>query len=214
MAEGTSIRSVRDDRDLAALLDIYRRAIPRSERRSDEAIAALLDSPAHRLAVADRGGEVVGFYVLFVGGAVAMLEYLAIRETARGGGLGSALYRHARSAAGALPLLVEVESDRAEGPERSLRSRRKAFYRRLGCRELAGLRYRLPLGDDPPAIDLLVDSPSSGVKKDELETWLREIYTRVYGCAADDPRLAAMLAPLPEMLELAEVRLRDSSCRT
>ena len=35
------------------------------------------------------------------------------------------------------------------------------------------------------------------VSKDQVVDWLREIYTRVYGCAATDSRLSHMTSSLP-----------------
>jgi hypothetical protein len=104
-------------------------------------------------------------------------------------------------------LLLEVDSDREPAADRELRTRRKAFYRRLGCKVLEGLEYVLPLPGQGrvPAMDLLVDSggePIDSVPKPLVTTWLREIYTQVYSCPVDDPRLLGMIASLPQNTRL------------
>ena len=126
----------------------------------------------------------------------------------RGSGLGARLYVTARDAAEARerPLLIEVDSEREACPDRDVRLRRKQFYRRLGARQVQGLAYDLPLetGHVPPALDVLIDRWSDGsVSKSALSDWLSEIYAGVYGQAADDPRIAAMLRPLPEEITIA-----------
>lgn len=205
MAEGLAFERLHDATSpaFAALLALYHAAIPAEERKPDARIAAMAGDPNQHLLVARAGRRVLGFAILYAGETLALLEYLAVDAAERGRGTGAAIYRHCRAALPPLPLLVEVESDAKAGEGNALRTRRKAFYRRLGCRELKGLAYILPLGADPPAIDLLVDNPADFVPRDTAAAWLTELYTRVYGCNRDDPRLARMIAALPERLELA-----------
>lgn len=180
--------------EMDALLSLYERAIPSSERRSGQAVRELTGSAAHRLSVLKQGQDVLGFSILFIGARVGLLEYLAVDERCRGLGFGTMLYRDARLRLGGRPLLVEVESDGAdEGESR----RRMTFYRRLGCRRLEGLGYILPLITDapPPPLDLLVDGHGAAtIDAAELREWLEHIYVGAYGCKPDDPRLDSMLA--------------------
>ena len=106
-----------------------------------------------------------------------------------------------------LPVLLEVDSDREDSSDRALRTRRERFYRRLGCLRLAGLRYLMPLAGEgaPPEMDLLVypaeplGRPArSEVPRSEVKRWLETIYRDVYHCPPDDPRLAQMVAGLPD----------------
>lgn len=189
--------------DFDALLAIYAEALPLRERKTSRALRAMCDADDYRVVVAKAGGAIVGFFVLFVGRDMALLEYMAVAKAKRGRGYGASLYRHARREAGSsVPLLLEVDSDREAAADRELRTRRKSFYRRLGCKVIEGLEYVLPLPGEgkAPAMDLLVDNgaePTESVAKPLVAQWLREIYTRVYSCTADDPRLLKMLASLP-----------------
>ena len=79
-----------------------------------------------------------------------LLEYLAVAANAQGGGTGSALFTASLAASGMDPgtlLLIEVDSeaDTVDAGERAVRLKRKQFYRRLGCLEVAGFDYILPL---------------------------------------------------------------------
>lgn len=208
--------SVTADLDLVRLIDpadprfdgllrLYAAAIPERERKSAAAVRAMAVSPVHRVALAELDGEVAGFFLLYAGERLALLEYLATEERRRGRGLGARLVRAARAAAGERPFLVEVESDREAAPDRELRARRIAFYARLGCRRLQGLDFVLPLPGEgpPPALDLLVGGvEAESVERDRVASWLNEIYAGVYGCPGEDPRLRAMIASLPPRVAL------------
>jgi hypothetical protein len=106
-----------------------------------------------------------------------------------------------------LPVLLEVDSDREAGEDQQIRTRRLRFYRRLGCLQISGLEYILPLPGvgAPPEMDLMVYStpPLRQVPKSELERWLSTIYRDVYHAAPHDPRIARMLHELPDPVRLA-----------
>ena len=191
------------------LYAIYAASIAAREQKRESWIAAMIDAPDYRVWVAKSGGLVRGFSILFVPAAAgfALLEYMAVAPDQRNHGLGAELFRQTMKAAVTpderpLPVLLEVDSDREDASDRALRTRRERFYRRLGCLRLAGLRYLMPLPGDgaPPEMDLLVyrAEPLGGVPRRELERWLATIYRDVYHCAPDDPRLAQMVAALPD----------------
>jgi hypothetical protein len=87
-----------------------------------------------------------------------------------------------------------------EAKDLPLRIRRKTFYRRLGCRQLEGLGYILPLpGEgDPPLMDLLIyrDPAPDVIATDAVRRWLEAIYAEVYDRNSDDPRVDSMLSSL------------------
>jgi hypothetical protein len=105
-----------------------------------------------------------------------------------------------------LPVLLEIDSDREASSDRAIRTRRERFYRRLGCLRIAGLHYLMPLaGEGAPAeMDLLVyaGEPLGRLGRSELRRWLEIIYRDVYRCSPDDPRLARMVADLPDPVRL------------
>jgi hypothetical protein len=139
------------------------------------------------------------------GAAADLLEYMAVASAARGAGLGADLYLAARAAGGARPRLIEVDSDREPAPDAAMRSRRKAFYRRLGGREVQGLDYVLPLSaaGAPPRMDLMVDRwAGASVRRAVLQGWLRDIYSNAYGQRPDDPRIIAMVRDLADRVPI------------
>ena len=205
--EAPSFVELRDPADsrFDAMIALYEAAIPERERKSKAAVRAMIASPVHHVVIACRGDDVDGFFLLYVGDTIALLEYLATEARLRGRGLGAHLYAEARRAAGGRPLIVEVESDREDCVDQPLRARRILFYRRLGCRRVADLDFILPLPGSgaPPRLDLLVDQvPDDHVERTLFETRLGEIYSGVYGCGADDPRLHAMISSLQDPVRL------------
>ena len=196
------------------LYAIYAASIAAREQKRENWIAAMVDAPEYRVWVAKVGGLVRGFSILFVpaAGGFALLEYMAVAPDQRNHGLGAELFRRTMEAAVTpegrpLPVLLEVDSDREACNDRSLRTRRERFYRRLGCLRLAGLRYLMPLAGvgAPPEMDLLVypaeplgSLARDGVARSDVKRWLETIYRDVYHCPPDDPRLAQMVAGLPD----------------
>jgi GNAT superfamily N-acetyltransferase len=192
------------------LYAIYAASIAVREQKPEGWIAAMIDAPEYRVWVAKAGGLVRGFSILFVpaAGDFALLEYMAVAPEQRNHGLGAELFRRTVEQAVTpdkrqLPVLLEVDSDReASASDRALRTRREAFYRRLGCLRIAGLRYLMPLPGEgsPPEMDLLVYSatPLGRLARSEVKRWLETIYRDVYHCLPDDPRLAQMVAGLPD----------------
>jgi GNAT superfamily N-acetyltransferase len=195
-----------------AAMAIYEAEIPKAEQKTRAQILASLAHPDVRFWAFVRGGEAIGVSIVYAPRreGVLLLEYLAVAAKAQGGGIGSALFTASFEASRIDPgtmLLIEVDSEEGDvdAAERAVRLKRKQFYRRLGCREVAGFDYILPLDNYGPApkMNLLV----LGAEEDRLETArlkqaVRAIYQNVYACAPDDPRLAAMFAGLEGSLQL------------
>jgi GNAT superfamily N-acetyltransferase len=193
-----------------ALLRIYRDAIPESERKQDATLRAMLESDDYEFLVALDDHDVQGFSIVkrFSDADGCLLEYMAVDRLHRGRGVGGRLFRAASTtpAVAMRHMLLEVESEGAEGVDRAVRGRRKAFYRALGCRELAGLVYLMPsvAVSRPPAMNLLIYSATlpPAIDKPRLRRWLECIYSEVYHVSGDDPRIASMLGSLPDRIPL------------
>jgi ribosomal protein S18 acetylase RimI-like enzyme len=192
------------------LLRIYREAIPQSERKTDDTLNGMLQRSDYEFQVARSGDDVVGFSIVkcFSDTDACLLEYMAVDRPLRGRGIGREVFRAAADSAltAARYVLIEVDSDTRSAPDRAIRTRRKAFYRALGCREVAGLSYLMPsvTGQRPPEMNLLVYRLRLGatLEKARLRQWLRSIYAEVYQKSADDARIELMVSTLPDSIEL------------
>jgi GNAT superfamily N-acetyltransferase len=198
-----------DGASFEELFAIYAASITLREQKPEDWLRAMVAAPEYRVFTARDAGRVLGFSILFVppDEGFALLEYMAVASDRRGGGVGAALFRRTVEQAvtpqgGALPVLLEVDSDREASADQALRTRRLHFYRRLGCVAIAGLRYLMPLegAGAAPEMDLMIhrDVPQTPVARGELERWLKTIYRYVYHVSPDDPRIATMLRPVPD----------------
>lgn len=191
------------------LFAIYAASITPREQKPEAWVRAMVAAPEYRVSIAQYDGRVLGFSILFVPPCegFTLLEYMAVTPEKRGHGFGGELFRrtalHSLAADGArLPMVLEIDSDREASSDQAMRARRANFYRRLGCVKVAGLEYRMPLqgAGSPPEMDLMLHPPGAPapIARRDLQRWLQIIYRDVYHCPADDPRIAAMMAPLPD----------------
>lgn len=192
-----------------AMFALYEAAIEASERKPRAAIAAYLKDPRCRVLVARDGDTIPAFAMLFypAGASFWLLEYMAVDAARRSQGLGGQMFAAACADAavrGASPCLIEIDQPGAAVSPGNNPTARAAFYARLGCRRLAGLSYVLPLdvAGTPPPMQILVHGARGPFPKATVRGWLTAFYTEVYDRPADDPRIAAMLHGLPDLIDL------------
>ncbi len=168
----------------------------------------MLQRPEYIFLIALDGPTVTGFTIsVQLDPDATLLEYMAVDPAYRCRGIGHALVRRLASEhLGDRFLLIEVETDNLSSLESNDAARRKAFYRRLGCKEIMGLHYRMPQvsADEPPPMDMLVYHRNlpDVIEKPRLHRWLQSCYTQVYDRHRDDPAIHAMLDGLPSLIPL------------
>ena len=184
---------------------IYCEAILKSEQRPEADFRALLERTDYRFVVARMDEQIVGLAVAWVPAQADfwLFEYAAVSPEVRGMQIGSHLLKASMAIIGPQRVaLIEVDADMGSQEQ----VRRQRFYQRLGARRLRGLDYILPLdafGTPPPMVMLALTPPGvGGVSVMVVEDWLRRIYDEVYGKGLDDPRLAKMIDPLPDQIQL------------
>lgn len=192
------------------LIRIYKAALPASERKSIDALRAMIERGEYLFLAVDDADTVVGFAIAIAiaGCDAALLEYMAVDEKRRGKGIGQLLFRaiagwpelHNRF------LIAEVDSPAAAGADIATCARRHRFYQRFGAKQLEGLVYVMPMvsTEQPPLMDLLVyrrDLPGT-VAKTQVRAWLEACYAQVYQQPLPDPRIDAMLQELPANVSL------------
>lgn len=193
--------------DLAYAL--YAAEIEQTEQRPEQEFRALILRPGYRFLAAHLDDELIGIAVSWVpdDGDFWLFEYAAVAPHLRGNNIGANLFLASRHLAGqGRTALIEVDAFTGE----EIQAKRLAFYRRLGCRRLGALDYILPLDafGSPPPMWLLALPPEESVASVSIhavENWLREIYAVAYGKPLDDPRLAAMIDPLTDDVELVGI---------
>lgn len=179
---------------------VYRSSMPPREQRSKQGLHQLIARGDYRVFLFLEGEMVLGYSVVFMprGQSMALLEYMGTRAERRNAGLGALIFAKSAAKAAGRFLLIEADSDREAAADRPIRTRRKAFYRRLGCRQISGLDYlfALPGKGPPPVMDLLVLPPPGRLRisKAMLRGWLQAIFIGAYAQAADDERIDRMMA--------------------
>jgi len=183
---------------------LYETSIPRAEQKTRDEILAGLGRHDVRFWAFTRGDETLGMSILFADSAhnAMLLEYLAVSPAARSGGIGSALFTASFEASrfdSATQLLIEVDSEAEDvsDAERAIRLKRKQFYRRLGCREVQGFDYILPLthyGPAPRMSLLVLGADGPVLDTAHLRRALTAMYRDVYAQQENDPRLDIMFA--------------------
>lgn len=194
-----------------AFYSIYRVSFPPSEQKSKEALLAMLTSTSYTIFVTQNDEEILGFCIMFHEQTLDfyLLEYMAMATEKRGLGLGSRLLiaaiKHLHITYGLKPLLIEIDSTEKPSEEQQIREKREHFYRKLGCKKIDPFDYILPLksNETPPPMELLLHhSTLNCVTKQTLKSWLEQLYTKVYGCEANDTRIRTMLHNAPERFDL------------
>lgn len=185
---------------------LYATAFPPEETRPPDLVAETLAAGVERMWVAVEDDRVMAVAVLFTRpGGVVLLDFFAVVEDRRGNGTGSrflqALIAQER-AAGARMMLIEVDEPEV-GPDREMRLRRMAFYRRLGARELVGVRHRLPpsAGEVPVEMRLMAIGLDGPLPEPVAGAIVRDviagIFVDLYHLPADDPLLRSVLSGVP-----------------
>jgi GNAT superfamily N-acetyltransferase len=199
------------------LLSIYQEAIEPSEQKPADAIAAMLRDKRYSVIVSRTGADVTGLAMAFFpeNGDFWLLEYVAVDTQLRSRGIGDVLFREvlsvAKSRIGNYPCILEVDQLGAAVSISNDLEKRMRFYARQGCRRLDGLSYILPLdvAGTPPSMYLLVHGLNGQNKVPKLlvRSWLSSIYSEVYECIHDDPRIEMMLKQLGPTIELSRYSL-------
>lgn len=191
---------------------IYMESIPLWERKTKAQISAIVTRPDYRVLLLKKNTVVLGFSILFTPAQESfyLLEYMAIHSAYRNLGLGGQLFlrtfENLDSHSGNVYGLLEIDSDREPSADQDIRRRRQRFYRRLGCLRIDGLSYMLPLHAEgsPVQMDLMVYLPDGVpfLRKTQLRHWLEVIYSKVYNCSPDDPRIIRMMEPVDNPVKL------------
>jgi GNAT superfamily N-acetyltransferase len=155
-----------DDPLLPAWLALYCQAFPPVERIPPEDVIGMIarksrgELPGVRFQALLEGDQLVALLASerFDDPGVLFLWYLALPEARRGQGLGSRIYRRLaeQSARGLQCILFDVEMPAlaASEAEQAVRARRIEFYRRLGVRELTGVRYAIQIEPGSPPLPM------------------------------------------------------------
>jgi hypothetical protein len=198
------------DAGFAPMLKIYAEAIHSAEQKSIASLTAMVGRPEYRFQICEELGQVVGLTVsvCLSHPDALLLEYIAVADGQRGRGIGRFLFLNTLQMNDVADrvVLIEVDSDDVSGSDNSQITKRRRFYRELGCREIEGLNYAMPRVSDeePPPMNMFVYATAlpTHLKRDRVQGWINSFYVEVYGRQANEPQVLAMFRKLPADLRL------------
>ena len=113
---------------------LYRQAFPSSERKPFWLILRMTKKKKTDTWCILSGRRFTGFATTINGDGLVMLDYLAIDQNARNGGIGTQTLRLLQDIYAGQGFFVEIESPFEEGPDQTERIRRKQFYMACGMK--------------------------------------------------------------------------------
>lgn len=205
-------------REFEAAMKIYVSSFRENERRPIASIVSMLSNGTSRLIVGEEADEIVFMALLYpIKGMPFLLgDYLATSESHRNRGIGKAFVRlvldetvfdETGNSLRPVPFeyfLVQIEYPH-DGID-DLANRRRVFYRRLGMKELKGVKYILPplQGDRTTDLALMLSSRDDEhfldgrVVRDLVTRMFKELYNR----HESDDLLARTLETIPDQVRL------------
>ena len=149
---------------------LYRKSFPRAERKPFWFIHRWEQRKAAEVLIIKEDEDVCGLAIISYYGELVLLNYFAIDDSRRNGGLGSRALQLIRERYCGKRLILEIESVAEHCEDNDMRMRRKEFYLRNGFRD-AYITVKMF------GVDLDVMTGGSPLKYSEYVN----LYQRVYG---------------------------------
>ena len=111
---------------------LYRQAFPRSEQKPFSIIFKMAYRGTTDVWCMKQHGRFVGFATTINGSKDVLLDYLAVKPSCRGGGVGGKTLLALQAQYRGRGFFVEIEDPFKPGPDQQDRIRRKNFYRTYG----------------------------------------------------------------------------------
>jgi GNAT superfamily N-acetyltransferase len=180
-------------------MQIYQAEFPADSRLSVAKIHTLLKTGQYQLFVAQEGGSVSGFALVWIcpRPAFVHLDYIAVRQGRKGRGIGTALYRwlttHLQELCPRASLLtLEVEDELLP------------FYRRSDTDILDQVPYLFPGRFGPLPMHLMVHDRQrrKTLTRTLVQGVIRALYRGLHHRPAEDPLLRSFLPRVPRSVRL------------
>jgi GNAT superfamily N-acetyltransferase len=122
--------------DWLRMYGLYVTAFPPAERKPFSIIRKMYAQERADVWVIRKDGKFAGFATTVNGGDLILLDYLAVRKSCRGNGIGSAAMEKLMQRYCDQGFFVEIESTRVDCPDLPLRQKRRHFYEAAGMMDL------------------------------------------------------------------------------
>lgn len=185
--------------ELKQVQEIYEGAFPANEKQKFATIVERICTHKEFLYVLKNDDEVVAFaliYSLEITGYL-LLDYLAIKDSARNRGLGTKLLVELKNLllGKNVSLILEVD-DPNFGEDKELKNRRLGFYKKNNVKEVSHFNYILPpLSGKHPTFQKLLIIPKKDcfqISNQELLCLIKTMYQEVYNRGEEDQNFTQM----------------------
>jgi GNAT superfamily N-acetyltransferase len=194
----------------AEAMSIYHTAFPVAEQHAPEKLKKRLDLPQSELWVNLEGERAVFMAVLwrFESTDYLFLDYLAVAESHRGRGIGTAFIRFLQHyyVQKGLRIILEIEHPDF-GDNRTERLRRWHFYRQLGAKYAAGVHSMVPPIQTDEYTDTLLlffGEKSSVIKGNVLRNLVVQLFSQIYHRNEADAFTQGVLQTIGEKVFLSD----------
>lgn len=198
-----------DSREFKEAMEIYTEAFPANERHSIPVISQRVRDGLSKLYVGSSTGEITFLALLWPlkGTEFILLDYIATKATQRGKHIASdfliALQEKLRDTKHYL--ILEVEKPKL-GDKQEEKKKRITFYRRLGAKELEGVRYLLPPldGTVPTEMILMIfpEHKSEEIEGSVIRKVIVQIYRELYAREENDALLGTFVHDIGDRIKL------------
>jgi GNAT superfamily N-acetyltransferase len=195
--------------EFEAAMNIYITSFQENERRPRASIIEMLNCERCRLIVGDTMEGIVFMALLYPlkGTSFLLGDYLATMEGYRNLGIGEAFLRYIFDEMKNMPFnhfLIQIENPH-DGCDK-MKNRRMKFYKRLGMKELADVRYILPPLQGTKTTDLtLMTNPGDGelfLEGEIVRDLVIRMFGELYGRYEGDEFLMRTLESIPKLVRL------------
>jgi Acetyltransferase (GNAT) family len=175
------------------VIAIYHNQFPENERQPIDVLIPRLNTDLEQLYVGKFNEEIVaiGFVYNLPNTDFLLLDYLAISKNNQQNGLGSEFFKEIIKIAELQnkQLLMEVDNPDFE-PEKDLKTKRVAFYKKNGAEPINGIRYILPALDGTNTTEqILMYVPNNNncdLQKPDLINLVSVLYKELYNKPEED----------------------------
>ena len=150
---------------------LYQRAFPRAEKKPYRLISKVVRKGyGSNFIIENEAGDFLGLAFTISNGDFVLLDYLAIDQGVRGGGIGTQTIELLKKMFYPLPIVLEIEDPEAPTcHNREERIRRADFYARCGMKTMA---YRISLF----GVDMKVLSSSEDIPFERYHSLLYQVF--------------------------------------
>lgn len=114
------------------LTELYKQAFPKNERKPILLINLLIKRKKCEFLAIQKDGESVGFFIVLKNASLALVDYFAIKSSARNLGYGAKALEALKQYYDGKRIVMEIESVLTDTQNKDIRIRRKKFYARNG----------------------------------------------------------------------------------